>query len=153
MNKTIVRLLYIAYRVYCFFLRPVRTGVRMMLIQDGKVILVRQTYMPGWFMPGGGLKRGETLDRAARREAYEETGAELGEVKLIGAYTDLTEWKTDHNIVFVCEDFKIRGRPDGEIAEARAFPLNELPEGLWPGHRRRLEEYRAGSEHPAFGEW
>lgn len=116
-------------------------------------MLVRQTYLPGWFMPGGGLKRGETLDQAARREAYEETGAELGEIRLMGAYTSFKDWKTDHNLVFVCEDFKITGQPDGEIAEIQSFPLNALPEGLWPGHVRRLEEYKAGKPNPQFGEW
>ena len=66
-----IRLLYFAYRIYCFLFRPVRMGVRVMMIRDNKVTLVRQTYMPGWFMPGGGLKRGETLEQAARREAFE----------------------------------------------------------------------------------
>jgi len=148
-----IRLLYYAYRIYCFIFRPVRTGVRVMMIQNGKVMLVRQTYMPGWFMPGGGLKRNETLEHAARRESYEETGAELGDIKLMGVYTSFTEWKTDHNIVFLCEDFEITGKSDKEIAEAYAFPLNELPKGLWPGHRRRLEEYQAGMANPQFGEW
>ena len=148
-----IRLLYFAYRVFCFIFRPIRTGVRVMMIQDGRVLLVRQTYMPGWFMPGGGLKRGETLDHAARREAFEETGAELGEVQLMGAYTNFTEWKTDHNIVFLCMDFRITGKADAEIAEVHAFPLNDLPHGLWPGHRRRLEEFRAGIGTPQYGEW
>jgi ADP-ribose pyrophosphatase YjhB (NUDIX family) len=148
-----VQALYLAFRIYCFIFRPVRTGVRVMMIQDGKVLLVRQTYMPGWFLPGGGVKRGETLDQAARREAREETGAELGGIQLMGAYTNLTEWKTDHNIVFLCSDYKVTGQPDREIAEVRSFPLSELPQGIWPGHRRRLEEARAGLAHPQFGEW
>jgi 8-oxo-dGTP pyrophosphatase MutT (NUDIX family) len=148
-----IRLLFIGYRVYCFIFRPVRTGVRVLMIEEGRVWLVRQTYMPGWFMPGGGLKRWETLEQAARREAYEETGAELGTIKLMGTYTSFTDWKTDHNIVFICDDFKITGMPDHEIAEARAFPLNELPEALWPGHRRRLDEYQSGEAAPQFGEW
>jgi 8-oxo-dGTP pyrophosphatase MutT (NUDIX family) len=148
-----IRLLYIGYRVYCFIFRPIRAGVRVMMIKENKVWLVRQTYMPGWFMPGGGLKRGETLEQAARREAHEETGAELGELRLMGAYSSFLDWKTDHNLVFICEDFKITGVPDHEIAEARAFSLNELPDGLWPGHRRRLEERTAGLTNPQFGEW
>jgi 8-oxo-dGTP pyrophosphatase MutT (NUDIX family) len=148
-----IRLLYFAYRVHCFIFRPVRTGVRVMMIENRKVMLIRQTYMPGWFMPGGGLKRGETLEQAARREAKEETGAELGDLKLLGVYTNFTEWKTDHNIVFICKDFKITGNPDNEIAETHSFHLHELPEGLWPGHRHRLEEYQRGIANPQFGEW
>jgi 8-oxo-dGTP pyrophosphatase MutT (NUDIX family) len=148
-----IRILYIGFRIYCFIFRPICMGVRVALLQDEKVWLVRQTYMPGWFMPGGGLKRGETLEEAARREAREETGAELGELTLMGAYSSFTEWKSDHNIVFVCTDFEIKNKPDGEIAELCAFALNELPEGLWPGHRRRLEEYQAGIKSPQFGKW
>jgi 8-oxo-dGTP pyrophosphatase MutT (NUDIX family) len=147
-----IHILYFGFRIYCFIFRPIRMGVRVMMIQDGKVWLVRQTYAPGWFMPGGGIKRGETLEQAARREAKEETGAELGEVKLLGAYTNFTEWKTDHNIVFICKEFKLIGKPDAEIAELRAFPLNELPADLWPGHQRRLQEYQSGNI-PQFGEW
>ena len=64
-----IRILYFGFRVYCFIFRPIRMGVRVMMMENGKVWLVRQTYMPGWFMPGGGLKKGETLEQAARREA------------------------------------------------------------------------------------
>jgi 8-oxo-dGTP pyrophosphatase MutT (NUDIX family) len=148
-----LRLLYFGFRIYCFVFRPVRMGVRVMMIQDGKVWLVRQTYLRGWFMPGGGVKRGETLDQAARREAFEETGAELGALILMGAYTNLTEWKTDHNVVFICADFEFKGKPDNEIAELRAFPLNQLPQNLWGGHRQRLQEYQSGVALPQFGEW
>ena len=148
-----IRILYLGFRIFCFLFRPIRLGVRVMMLKDGKVWLVRQTYMPGWFMPGGGLKRNETLEEAARREACEETGAELGKVTLMGAYSNFTEWKSDHNIVFLCTDFAIKGKSDNEIAELRAFPLNELPADLWPGHRRRLEEYRAGVQMPQFGMW
>ena len=148
-----LRILYLGFRVYCFIFRPICMGVRVMMLQDGKAWLVRQTYTSGWFMPGGGLKRGETLEEAARREAREETGAELGEMTLMGAYSNLTEWKTDHNIVFICSDFEVKGKPDNEIAELRAFALNELPEGLFPGHRLLLEEYQAGIKNPQFGKW
>ncbi|MCC7117948.1 MAG: NUDIX domain-containing protein [Anaerolineales bacterium] len=147
------RLLYLAYRIFCFLFRPVRMGVRVMMIQDQCVTLVRQTYLRGWFMPGGGLKRGETLEQAARREAREETGAELGALTLMGAYTNFADWRTDHNLVFVCRDFKIIGTPDQEIAELKTFPLDQLPADLWPGHSRRIEEYRQQKNSPQFGEW
>ena len=148
-----IRILYFGFKAYCFIFRPIRMGVRVMMIQDGKVWLVRQTYMPGWFMPGGGLKRNETLEEAARREAREETGAELGELTLMGAYSNFTDWKSDHNIVFICTNFEVKSEPDSEIAELRAFALNELPDNLWPGHLRRLQEYQAGIQNPQFGKW
>jgi 8-oxo-dGTP pyrophosphatase MutT (NUDIX family) len=148
-----LRFLYLTYRIYLFFVRPIHTGVRVMMIKDGQVLLVRQTYIPGWFMPGGRLKRGETLETAARREVLEETGAVLGKISLLGIYTNTREWKTDHNIVFLSRDFTASDMHDNEIAEVRFFPLDGLPEDLWPGHRLRLEELLIGIEHPQFGEW
>jgi len=148
-----LRLVYLAYQVYCFFFRPLTLGVRVMMIQDGKVLLVRHTYLDGWFMPGGGVKRGETLDQAARREAHEEVGAQLNEISLIGAYSHFLEWKSDHNILFFSNDFTLNGGHDREIAELHFFPLDKLPENLYPSHRRRLEEYRMGSKPEQFGGW
>ncbi len=138
-----LRLIYSVYRIYLFFVRPWTLGVRVILLRKTSVLLVRQTYMRGWFLPGGGLKKGETFEQAIRREAREEVGAELRDLALVGAYSNFTEWKSDHNIVFVSRHFTLGGRHDHEVAEVRFFRLDALPADLWPGHRRRLEEYRA----------
>lgn len=148
-----LRLLYLGFKIYCFIFRPVRTGVRILLLKRNKVWLVRHTYLPGWFLPGGGLERNETLEQAARREAFEETGAELEKVTLLGAFTNFVQWKTDHTVVFLCRDFDITGKPDGEIAEIRAYPLNALPDATYKSHRRLLEAYRDGKLKSNFGEW
>lgn len=148
------RLLYLGFKIYCFIFRPVRMGVRIVMLQNDNVWLVRHTYLPGWFLPGGGLKRNETLEQAARREAFEETGAELRAMTLIGAYSNFIQWKTDHTVVFQCKDFKITGKPDGEIAEIRTFPLDELPADVYASHLRLLEEYGTkGAKSPSYGKW
>ena len=154
-----LRLIYRLYQIYLFFVRPLTFGVRVLLLRGEQVLLVRQTYMEGWFMPGGGILKGETLEQAARREVREEVHATLNSISLLGAYSNFKEWKSDHNILFLSEDFTLGGGHDDEIAEARFFPLDALPPGLWPGHRQRLEEYhrdRQGgrpSSMPHFGEW
>ncbi|MBN1453355.1 MAG: NUDIX domain-containing protein [Anaerolineales bacterium] len=148
-----MRLLFLGYRIYCFIFRPTVLGVRVMLIQNGGVLLVRQTYLPGWFMPGGGVKRSETLEEAVRREAREEVGAEMKTLELVGAYTNFQGFKSDHNVLFLCTDFTLNGKSDREIAEVRFFPLDALPETTWPGHRLRLEEYRVGAKITQYGEW
>lgn len=154
-----LRFIYNIYRLYLYVARPLTFGVRVMLIRGGKILLVRQTYMDGWFIPGGRIERGETLEQAARREAREEVGAELKSISLMGAYSNFKEWKSDHNVLFFSDKFTLAGSHDKEIAEARFFPLASLPAGLWPGHRKRLMEYRRDRQlkrrrsSPGYGEW
>ena len=149
-----LRWVYFLYGIWRFFVRPVVVGVRVMMIRDGEVLLVRHTYVPGWYMPGGGLNRGETLEQGARREAAEEVGAELHNISLVGAYTNFKEWRSDHNALFLSTDFSLSGERDRrEIAEVRFFPLDALPADIWPGHRLRLDEYRRRQPSPQFGEW
>lgn len=145
-----IRFLYLAFRIYSFIFRPIITGVRIMLIQDGQVLLVRHTYLEGWYMPGGGVKRGESVEEAARRESREEVGAELGKIHLLGVYSN---FKSDQNVVFLCTDFKANYQHDREIAEVRFFPIKSLPADIADGHRCRIEEYTAKMESPSFGQW
>lgn len=42
--------------------------------EDGRVLLVRASYRPGWDIPGGYLRPGETPSQAAAREVAEELG-------------------------------------------------------------------------------
>jgi 8-oxo-dGTP diphosphatase len=56
--------------------RPI-VGVGAVIIQDGKVVLIRRRYEPlagQWSLPGGTLELGETLESGTAREMLEETG-------------------------------------------------------------------------------
>jgi 8-oxo-dGTP pyrophosphatase MutT (NUDIX family) len=146
MKNPLLVLAYQLYRLKHRLLRSVTMGVRILLIQDGQVLLVRHTYHDGWQFPGGGVKYGETLAQAAAREAFEETGARLREApRLLGAYTHSGEGKSDHVLVFYSEQFQLTEATDRwEIAEVRLFPLDQLPRDLLAGYRRRLDDYQAG---------
>ena len=150
---SMLRILYWVYQVYLFLFRPVTYGVRVLLVKDGRVLLIRHTYRSGWHLPGGGIQRGETVETAARREVREETGAEMGAVQLPGIYSNLDGYVSGHNILFACEDFSIVSSPDHEIAEARFFAQSELPADIFPGHRRKIEEYLGGGIFSNLGTW
>jgi 8-oxo-dGTP pyrophosphatase MutT (NUDIX family) len=148
-------LLKIVYKIYMFkfwLLRPLTVGVRVILIRDRTVLLVRHSYEPYWFLPGGGVKRGETMEQAARREAREEAGARLGKLGLMGVYTNLQEYKSDHVTVFYCTDFTLTQTSDFEIEAVAFFDVDELPEDISAGSGRRVKEYLRG-ETVVAGDW
>ena len=59
--------------------RPI-VGVGAVIVQDGKVVLVKRRHEPlagRWSLPGGTLELGETLEVGVAREIREETGLEV----------------------------------------------------------------------------
>jgi 8-oxo-dGTP pyrophosphatase MutT (NUDIX family) len=153
------RAMRFAYRVAWFGLRvqwrvyhPVTLGVRVLLLRDDEVLLVRHTYRDGWFLPGGGVKRRERLADAARREAREEAGATLRDLVLVGLYANFGEHKSDHVALFASSDFDVTGEHDEEIASVEWFALDALPADVSRGTRDRIAEFRSG-KGPFTGRW
>jgi ADP-ribose pyrophosphatase YjhB (NUDIX family) len=160
LGQKLFRFLYRLYGVYLWFARPLTMGVRIILMRDDQVLLIRQTYLDGWFIPGGGIRKGETLDQAIKREAREEVQAELTGLELIGAFSSFDESKNDHTALFGSNDFTLGGGHDHEVAEIRFFPVDALPADLRPGCRLRIAEYarslsveHRGAAVKRFGEW
>lgn len=136
--------LRIAYRQT----RGMTLGTRTVVLKEGgaEVLLVRHGYAPGWLLPGGGVERGEALADAARRELHEEAGiVALDEPLLHGIFLNDAQFRGDHVACFVVRRFREAGfTPSAEIAEARFFPVGQLPEGTTPGTRRRVAEVLSG---------
>ena len=147
------RLLYSLRNIYYSIARPVTLGVRVILVKDGRVLLVKHSYEPHWFLVGGGVERGETLEEAARREAREEAGAVLEELRLFGIYTNYVDNCSDHIVVFACEHFELTGESDFEIEACRFFAVEDLPAETARGHEKRIHEYLAGKHVVCTGMW
>lgn len=135
--------------------RPVH-GVRVLVDNGcGEVLLVRHWYAPGvWTMPGGGIKRGETMEEAALRELREETGyVARGISGKIGVYAGS---RSDDQVavVFVTSyTGSLRLVPDTEVIERGFFPMSALPDNVSPANRRRIGEYHAGMRNLQGARW
>lgn len=147
LKRLVMRCAYLGLKIKWWLTRPVSMGVRIMLINDESVVMIRQTYYKdGWYFPGGLVDRGETPLEAAKREAFEEVGATChSEPRLVGIFTQYVEYKSDHVVLFVCDDFSLSERSASwEVEQIKAFALTALPENTSPGGRRRVAEYLAG---------
>jgi 8-oxo-dGTP pyrophosphatase MutT (NUDIX family) len=133
---------------------PIGVGARVMLVKDNSVLLVYHSYLDNWHFPGGGMKRGETLLDAARREAYEEAGVVItGEMRLLGLFAGFTRGRSDHTAVFAAEEFALQKPTDRwEIVGRAFFALDALPPNLTRGYRKMIAHYRQGAP-PVVGKW
>jgi len=120
---------YALLRVYWFALRPPLSGVKCLLTDGDRVLLVRHTYGPrDWEIPGGGFKHDEDPASAARRETHEELGVWIED------WLDLGELPATMNHragALHCFQASVREPPiridPGELAVAKWFPRHELP--------------------------
>ena len=136
------------------FSRGLTIGVRGLVFDaQGRVFLVKHSYVAGWHLPGGGVEHGETLATALARELREEGNIELlGPPELYGVYWNRrTAWR-DHVALYVVRSFRQTAppQPNSEIVAHGFFALDSLPEETTLATRARIAEVlqgRAIAEH------
>ncbi len=142
------RLLGKAARLLWRVTRPRTIGVRALLHDDrGRIALVRHSYVAGWYLPGGGVKKGEAIADALRRELAEEVAITDATIeRVLGVYHSRREGKDDHIIVYVAHagTDTLRVADALELAGAGWFDPDALPPGTTPATLRRIGEWRAG---------
>ncbi|WP_321338965.1 NUDIX domain-containing protein [Breoghania sp.] len=155
MSKSIVHLLKpLTQRLIALgtlVLRPMTVGVRAAVFDaEGRVFLVRHTYLPGWYLPGGGVDPGESAQVSVIRELHEEGNIEVaGTPQLFGLYLNRKLSRRNHVALYVIREWSYSSepvRPSREIAEAGFFALTDLPEELTAATRRRLDEIAVGMQ-------
>jgi 8-oxo-dGTP diphosphatase len=142
---------YRAMRTYWKIRRPTTHGTLVTLWNRGEVLLVRNSYVPYYSLPGGYVNRSETARDAAVRELTEEVGitAKAADLELVLDRTHDWEGKHDHVQIFSLE---LPSRPTvavdhREVVEAAWWsPERALALDLFPPLREVLEAHsKAGA--------
>lgn len=139
-------------RVWSRVVRGMTLGVRGLVVDaQGKVLLIKHTYMPGWYMPGGGVERGESAEEALYREMMEEAGVKItGRARLLSFHSNHVRFPGDHVLIYRIEQWEACAATQvGEIEALGWFAMDALPEDITPSTRRRLAEALEGEDaHP-----
>lgn len=109
--------------------------VRIISVQDGKVLLVKESDDPNWKLPGGKIHAGETIFEAVVREVKEELGVTV-------ARSDILNYQSakiphSENIRHI---FLLKTIPEAtvvsteEVEESGYFLVNDLPETKFREH-------------------
>ncbi|MCM8784915.1 MAG: NUDIX hydrolase [Candidatus Omnitrophica bacterium] len=109
---------------------------------DGIVLIERKNYPFGWAIPGGFVEYGESCEQTAIREAKEETGLDIYNLKQFKTYSKPGRDPRFHTISTV---FTAKGKgvlKSGDDAKnAKIFNKDNLPENIAFDHRNIIEEY------------
>jgi len=145
----------VVWLLHRFFLvsRGMTMGVRAACFNArGEVFLVRHTYVPGWYMPGGGMEHGETALDALTKELREEGNLVMtAKPELLHVYYNRKTSKRDHVLFYrVAVEQTAPRMPDREIAESGFFALDALPEDVTDATLRRLRELSGDAERADF---
>ena len=129
-------------------------GSRAIVINaEGQVLLVKHTYQPHWYLPGGGVKKGESARAAVIRELKEEVGVIASEQDaiLFGIYHHMYLGVNDYPIIYIIKNYSKHVAHSGEIEQMDWFYYDALPEMVSPGTKRRLDEYFKST--PVIEKW
>lgn len=110
----------------------------------GGIVLIKRSNPPfGWAIPGGFVDYGESLEKAAAREAKEETGLSLKGLKQLHTYSDPSRDPRFHTVCTVyCAKGTGKPRAGDDAADIRvAYPKELDTIDFAFNHRDILKDY------------
>ena len=131
--------------------RPL-VGVGVVFVRGGSVFLAKRRGAHGadtWASAGGHLESGETLEDCARREAWEELGLRVGDVRYLCLSNIIAYGRHYVDVEFVGDigdQEPTLVEPD-RFAESGWFDLDHLPQPLFQAAWYALDSLKTGRNY------
>lgn len=140
-NKGVIN--YLDYVTQKLTAGPFTTVDAIIEIGNGIVAIQRSNPPFGWALPGGFVDYGESLEEAVTREAKEETGLDITDLKQFHTYSDPKRDPRFHTIgtVFIAQ---ANGRPEAgdDAAGLKVIKPNEIKNLDFAfDHKKILQDY------------
>lgn len=128
-----------------------RIGVSCAIFDGKRILLEKRSDCGWWGLIGGRLEIGETAEKCAIREVFEETGLVLNskQLKLFSIYSDPKDGRilqySDNrvhliDITFVCKVKIKKIKISHESIEISLFKLEETPNEIVPPSKRIIKD-------------
>lgn len=128
----------------------IMTSACVLVVNDKKQLLLQKRKDNGfWAYPGGSMELGESFEKCAVREVFEETGLKCLDLKFFAAESGERMHYTYPNgdevyiaeIVYICDKYegKLKVQED-EVVEQRFFDLSQLPDNISPINRNVIDK-------------
>lgn len=140
-NDTVIR--YLEHIIHKVQQGPFITVDAIIEINDGIILIKRSNPPFGWALPGGFVDYGESLEDSVRREAEEETGVKLENLKQFHTYSKPGRDPRFHTIstVYIA---KGKGKPkaDSDAADLKVVKIKDLSKYTFAfDHKQIIEDY------------
>lgn len=125
-------------------------GVGVVFVRDGKVFLAQRRGSHGaatWGSAGGHLEYGESLEQCARREAREELGVAVGELRVLCLSNIVAYDRHYVDVEFlgdIGEQEPVPTAEDGTFGDYGWFPLRNPPQPLFEPMRLAIASLLSG---------
>lgn len=131
-----------------------KVAVDGIILSDDKIVIIERDDGLGFALPGGGVKYGEKLEVALKREMKEETNLDVEVVRLIGAYSEPDRDPRWHCVAisYLCKVVGGKLRAGDDAKDAMWVDLkNAAKMSLAFDHKKVIADFLSSHSPPAEG--
>ena len=121
--------------------------VDIVLLRDDSVLLTKRAIPPyrgKWHLPGGIIRRNETMRKAVKRIGRKELQVDVKIIRFIGSFENPNRYRHDISHCFLCATRTGLIKLDSESSRAKFF--QKIPKNTIPFHKNIINQLEKRSQ-------